>query len=87
MRGSTPTDPVFRPGHTGEQGLRQKLETSGDTRQKRLVNLLILEKTPPLLKVFRRGYEEDPEGCVLPHVLHLHLPASRLGEAVSMTWV
>lgn len=44
-------------------GLRQKLETFGEHR-KRVANLLILEQTHGLLDVFRRGYEEDPEGCV-----------------------
>ena len=43
-------------------GLRQKLETTNSTETKRMANLLILEQTPGLLRVFRRGYAEAPQG-------------------------
>jgi hypothetical protein len=39
-----------------------QMETAGDSRSKRVANLLILEQTAGLLEVFARGYDEEPEG-------------------------
>eukprot|EP00038_Savillea_parva_P009253 m.182271 g.182271 ORF g.182271 m.182271 type:complete len:509 (-) comp15490_c0_seq1:230-1756(-) len=52
-------------------GLRQKLETTNSTETKRMANLLILEQTPGLLRVFRRGYAEAPQGYTAPELVSM----------------